>query len=100
MNNGSHKSFGKRFWAAQAFRPAIKLGNEGALAPEIRFQQSPDETASRKRPLSMKNLSKYVSALIAIFLLASAAHAQTDWIRTGTGLGVEKVRLAAANFKS
>jgi TolB protein len=33
-----------------------------------------------------------------LFLLASAALAQ-DWIRTGTGLGVEKVRLAAADFK-
>jgi TolB protein len=31
-------------------------------------------------------------------LIAANAHAQ-DWIRTGTGLGVEKVRLAAADFK-
>ncbi|MGB0046159.1 MAG: hypothetical protein WBP70_01765, partial [Terriglobales bacterium] len=41
------------------------------------------------------------SALItaALLLLAAAASAQ-DWIRTGTGLGVERVRLAAADFKS
>jgi hypothetical protein len=33
-----------------------------------------------------------------LFLLATTSRAQ-DWIRTGTGLGVEKVRLAAADFK-
>ena len=32
--------------------------------------------------------------------VASAAFAQNDWIRTGTGLGVEKVRLGVADFKS
>jgi len=32
------------------------------------------------------------------FLLAATSVAQ-DWIRTGTGLGVERVRLAAADFK-
>ena len=31
-------------------------------------------------------------------LLAIPSFAQ-DWIRTGTGLGVEKVRLAASDFK-
>ena len=38
------------------------------------------------------------TTIALLFLLASAALAQ-DWIRTGTGLGVEKVRLAAADFK-
>src|SRR5882724_3711055 len=48
----------------------------------------------------MKNFSKSALAVMtAILLLNSASPAQTDWIRTGTGLGVEKVRLAAANFK-
>jgi len=37
---------------------------------------------------------------VAVFLLLAAASAAQDWIRTGTGLGVEKVRLAAADFKS
>lgn len=36
--------------------------------------------------------------LIAVFILATAAFAQ-DWIKTGTGLGVDKVRLAASDFK-
>jgi len=40
--------------------------------------------------------------LTAVFLLctALATPAQQDWIRTGTGLGVEKVRLAAADFQA
>ncbi|WP_446742324.1 Tol-Pal system beta propeller repeat protein TolB [Silvibacterium acidisoli] len=36
-------------------------------------------------------------SLIA-FSLPASLHAQ-DWVRTGTNLGVEKIRLAAANFK-
>src|ERR1700730_18369558 len=36
--------------------------------------------------------------LAAVILLAATAPAQ-DWIRTGTGLGVEKVRLAVSDFK-
>src|SRR5512147_806916 len=36
--------------------------------------------------------------LLAV-LLASPVFAQQDWIRTGTGLGVEKVRLAVPDFK-
>lgn len=34
------------------------------------------------------------------FLLSSAALIAQDWIRTGTGLGVEKIRLAVTDFKS
>jgi TolB protein len=36
--------------------------------------------------------------LLATFALVLPGHAQ-DWIRTGTGLGVEKVRLAVPDFK-
>jgi len=40
-------------------------------------------------------------AVLITFLLCSAlAAAQQDWIRTGTGLGVEKVRLAVPDFKA
>ncbi len=38
-------------------------------------------------------------ALCTIVLLTSACFAQ-DWIRTGTGLGVEKIRLAVPDFKA
>jgi TolB protein len=39
-------------------------------------------------------------AMSAVLLLAASAAAQQDWIRTGTGLGVEKVRLAVPDFKA
>ena len=47
-----------------------------------------------------KNAYKYSVTLAAFFFLGSLfSYSQDDWIRTGTGLGVEKVRLAAADFK-
>ena len=41
-------------------------------------------------------------AALALLTLVSSSllFAQTDWIRTGTGLGVEKVRLAVPDFKA
>lgn len=37
--------------------------------------------------------------VLVVLLLTIGAFPQTDWIRTGTGLGVERLRLAAADFK-
>lgn len=34
-----------------------------------------------------------------VFVLSLSSFGQGDWIRTGTGLGVEKVRIAVADFK-
>src|SRR6266705_4347902 len=46
-------------------------------------------------------LMKRFSSIIAFLLLfVTALGAQQDWIRTGTGLGVERVRLAVPDFKS
>jgi len=43
----------------------------------------------------------FLSWTIALLLLLSLpTWAQQDWIRTGTGLGVEKVRLAVPDFKA
>ncbi|HZR27962.1 MAG TPA: Tol-Pal system beta propeller repeat protein TolB [Terriglobales bacterium] len=43
---------------------------------------------------------KRLAALALLTLVSSSLlFAQTDWIRTGTGLGVEKVRLAVPDFK-
>jgi TolB protein len=44
--------------------------------------------------------SRYFLLLIAVFSLSTSlcAHAQ-DWVRTGTNLGAQKIRLAAADFK-
>ncbi len=43
-----------------------------------------------------KNFWQLLALLIALALPAAAQ----DWIRTGTGLGMERVRLAAADFKA
>src|SRR5579863_376456 len=40
-----------------------------------------------------------VSLLIAFLIFLSHALSAQDWIRTGTGLGVEKIRLAVPDFK-
>src|SRR2546423_15704775 len=45
-------------------------------------------------------LRRFLILLLAIIALANSSFAQGDWIRTGTGLGVEKVRLAAPDFKT
>ncbi|HTR67475.1 MAG TPA: Tol-Pal system beta propeller repeat protein TolB [Terriglobales bacterium] len=49
-------------------------------------------------------MKRYLLALSALLGLASAlapaAFAQDDWIRTGTGLGVEKIRIAVSDFKA
>ncbi len=43
-------------------------------------------------------MKRFVWHIIALILLLSYGAAQ-DWIKTGTGLGVEKVRLATADFQ-
>ncbi len=47
--------------------------------------------------LSKRNLAALLAILGAGLLLSQAASAQ-DWFRTGTGLGVEKARVAVADF--
>lgn len=43
---------------------------------------------------------KWFSKFLLLFLLLAPSFAQQDWIRTGTGLGVEKVRQAVPDFKA
>ena len=52
--------------------------------------------------LSKWKRSPVAGPILAFLLLMSLAHpvAAQDWIRTGTGLGMERVRLAAADFKT
>src|SRR2546425_7249947 len=61
------------------------------------------EGAKERRGADLSNISHHKRCLTLITiatlsLLAATASAQ-DWIRTGTGLGVEKIRLAASDFK-
>src|ERR1700751_872483 len=44
-------------------------------------------------------MKRHNAHLVLFFLLISSLLPAQDWIRTGTGLGVEKIRLAAADFK-
>jgi len=39
-----------------------------------------------------------VSALLGVFLKPAAAQEKQAWFRTGTGLGIEKIRVAVADF--
>src|SRR5690242_16375155 len=57
--------------------------------------------APRKRTVYPGDISLIRSIIFALFTvsLISSAAAQ-DWIRTGTGLGVEKVRIAVPDFKA
>src|SRR5690348_16022026 len=52
-----------------------------------------------KESCRMKRLQS-AFVFIAALALVCAADAQGDWIRAGTGLGQEKVRLGVADFKS
>src|SRR3954452_8712319 len=47
----------------------------------------------------MKRLQSAFFLIVSLFLVC-AANAQNDWIKTGTGLGQEKVRLGVADFKA
>ncbi|MGH9580490.1 MAG: Tol-Pal system beta propeller repeat protein TolB [Terriglobales bacterium] len=44
-------------------------------------------------------IKRFHTPLLIVFLLGTSLSAQQDWIRTGTGLGVEKVRLAVPLFQ-
>jgi len=48
----------------------------------------------------MNILPKSLLALTVVLFFTSIPSHSQDWIRTGTGLGVEKVRLASADFKA
>jgi TolB protein len=54
-------------------------------------------------PNAMNHLRAFAACTLGALLfgcvLPSSAHAQ-DWVRTGTNLGAQKIRIAAANFQS
>jgi TolB protein len=59
---------------------------------------SKSRVRGERNPLARRKLALVFCAVLAL-LIALPAHSQ-DWIRTGTGLGVDKVRLAVPDFKS
>src|SRR5437879_9388644 len=55
----------------------------------------------RKKRLSQPGSSTWpVVGLLFLLFLAIPGFTQEDWIRTGTGLAVEKIRLAVPDFKA
>jgi TolB protein len=57
-----------------------------------------DKHKQRQTLHSGRTSALLLSVLSFLFLIASTSLAQ-DWVRTGSGLGVEKVRLAVPDFK-
>ena len=52
------------------------------------------------RRLSSNSSLRGLAAISLLYGCITSLQAQTDWIRTGTNLGVEKVRIASADFKA
>ena len=48
--------------------------------------------------LMKKVITQFLCGLVVLWLFPSRAFTQ-DWIKTGTGLGVEKIRIAVPEFK-
>ena len=45
-------------------------------------------------------MKRFATIILSLFLVSATVGASAqDWIRTGTGLGVEKIRLAVPDFK-
>ncbi len=58
-----------------------------------------DEPMRQTKPALPRFLPLTGLVALVLLLAVSSARAQ-DWVRTGTNLGVEKIRLAAADFKA
>ena len=50
--------------------------------------------------LGMKRFANIILSVVLLSAIFSASLSAQDWIRTGTGLGVEKIRLAVPDFKA
>jgi len=59
----------------------------------------PAKSGFHKMAERARNFKRVVFLVVAGALVCSIAQAQ-DWVKTGTSLGVEKVRLAVADFKT
>src|SRR5215470_5352127 len=84
----------------ECFRNSCKRFQLDLLAhpPQNAGKGGPPETGALARMSRGSSKRVIVAAFALSILLALPCFAQ-DWIRTGTGLGVEKVRLAASDFK-
>lgn len=70
-------------------RNTTRLGNDPGCAGMAQIGGRPQ----------VKRQNHQLLGILVFFLLSLPGLAQQDWIRTGTGLGVQKVRLAVPDFK-
>jgi TolB protein len=75
-----------------SYAVCFRLGSRNG-SKRMNDRQAPQSTPTGSRFLSAASLLILFSSL-----LTSSSFAQ-DWVRTGSGLGVDKVRLAVADFK-
>src|SRR6267378_4815250 len=92
-----------RYLPMETYRTTI-LSNAASLRPSSRprSKRMDNSRIQLSHPVvkSVASGIKFLGALILLFpLLGSASFAQ-DWVRTGSGLGVDKVRLAVPDFKA
>ena len=67
-----------------------------------RCELRPNKIGSANHLYTVLELSlhmKRFAAILSLLLFAALGLSAQDWIRTGTGLGVEKIRLASPDFK-
>ncbi len=72
-----------------------------SFCPALRHGSKRMDDSHRQSPLPVSGVRLFAgltSLLALVHLFASPSFAQ-DWVRTGSGLGVEKVRLAVPDFK-
>jgi len=70
----------------------------GAGSSEKRMDQG-ETPASRRGSIRFQALTRACVVLLCAFGIFSPAVLAQDWVKTGTSLGVEKVRLAVPDFK-
>src|SRR5579863_10282999 len=68
---------------------------------EVDINSSGSQRMSRitPAPSRLSSLRRFCIAAVSVLLLIVPSRAQ-DWIKTGTGLGMERIRLACPDFKA
>src|ERR1700683_1944519 len=71
-----------------------------SFCPALRNGSKRMDDSHRRSPLAVPGakLAGLTSLLVLVLLLASPSLSQ-DWVPTGSGLGIDKVRLAVPDFK-
>ena len=93
---------------SSCWRRLVATANRGNLCPDVRHHiiyrghnagLCKRMTGTHHLKIKSRNLAQALVVLLATVFAALPSRAQQDWIKTGTGLGVEKIRLAVPDFK-